>query len=94
MNLQLIQKKLELNFDYRKYRKSWLVLVAATIFISTANAQSNNPREIITLDSAWLFWQGDDAADKQPDFNDATWRTLNLPHDWTIESPVNPPPRG
>ena len=58
------------------------------------HAQNDNTREIIPLDSGWQFWPGDDAAARRPDFNDAGWRRIDLPHDWTIESPVNPPPDG
>src|SRR5450432_2975293 len=58
------------------------------------SAQNLCPREIIPLDSSWKFWQGDDQAARQPGFDDKKWRYVNLPHDWTIESPVNPPPKG
>src|SRR5450432_2340968 len=58
------------------------------------SAQNLCPREIIPLDSSWKFWQGDDQAARQPGFDDKKWRYVNLPHDWTIESPVNPPPDG
>jgi len=75
-------------------RKKIQVLLLCLVFISTAHAQTKNPREIISLDSAWQFWRGDDPAARQPDFDDRKWRTVDLPHDWTIESPVNPPPDG
>jgi beta-galactosidase len=55
---------------------------------------NSNPREIIPFDEGWRFWLGDDPAAKQPDFNDTGWRTLSLPHDWSIEGSVNPPPTG
>ncbi len=54
----------------------------------------SNDREIIPLDNGWRFWLGDDQAAKQPNFNDTSWRVLNLPHDWSIEAPINPPPDG
>ena len=49
---------------------------------------------MISLDSAWKFWMGDDPTARQPDFDDSKWRLVDVPHDWTIESPVNPPPTG
>jgi beta-galactosidase len=64
------------------------------IGIVSVSAQNKNPREVISLDSAWRFWLGDDPAAKQPEFDDQKWRRLDLPHDWTIELPVNPPPNG
>jgi beta-galactosidase len=51
-------------------------------------------REIIPFDTGWRFHLGDEAAAKQPGFDDASWRTLDLPHDWSIEQPINPPPDG
>ena len=52
------------------------------------------PREIIPFDIGWRFHLGDEAAAKQPGFDDANWRILDLPHDWSIEQPINPPPDG
>ncbi len=70
-------------------------LLFSLILISVVSGQKNgNPREVISLDSGWRFWLGDDPAAKQPDFDDTKWRQVDLPHDWTIESPVNPPPNG
>ena len=57
-------------------------------------APSANPRAIIPLDTGWRFLLGDDAAAKQPNFDDASWRTLDVPHDWSIECPVARPPEG
>lgn len=33
----------------------------------------------------WKFLQGDDSLARAPRYNDAGWRTLRLPHDWSIE---------
>jgi beta-galactosidase len=33
----------------------------------------------------WKFFKGDDATAQDPAFNDAAWRTLDLPHDWSAE---------
>lgn len=54
----------------------------------------SNDREIIPLDNGWRFWLGDNQEAKQPNFDDSSWRILNLPHDWSIEAPINPPPDG
>ena len=52
------------------------------------------PREIIPLDTGWRFQLGDNAAAKTSAFDDTAWRTLDVPHDWSIEGPFNPPPEG
>ena len=51
-------------------------------------------REIIPFDAGWRFHLGNDDAAKTPAFNDSSWRTLDLPHDWSIEGAFNPPPDG
>ncbi|MFZ0828348.1 MAG: glycoside hydrolase family 2 TIM barrel-domain containing protein [Verrucomicrobiia bacterium] len=60
----------------------------------TAAEPATGPRAIIPFDTGWRFHLGDDAAAKQPGFDDASWRRLDLPHDWSIEQPLNPPPDG
>lgn len=49
-----------------------------------ANANASAPRSA-NFDEGWKFNLGDSAAYSQPDFNDSSWRSLNLPHDWAIE---------
>ncbi|WP_428232806.1 glycoside hydrolase family 2 TIM barrel-domain containing protein [Flavobacterium sp.] len=42
------------------------------------------------FDYDWKFFLGDNSEAKVNDFNDAKWRSLDLPHDWSIEGKVNP----
>jgi beta-galactosidase len=37
------------------------------------------------FDAGWRFFLGDDPAASRPDYNDLSWRKLDLPHDWSIE---------
>ncbi|MBO9204393.1 MULTISPECIES: sugar-binding domain-containing protein [Niastella] len=37
----------------------------------------------------WRFYKGDAPGAEKPAFNDASWRTVNLPHDWSIEGPFS-----
>ena len=39
--------------------------------------------------NAWQFNLGDVPGAEAPNFNDSAWRTLNLPHDWSIELPFD-----
>ncbi|MGD9929188.1 MAG: beta-galactosidase GalB [Mangrovibacterium sp.] len=41
------------------------------------------------FDKNWKFMLGDDSLAIQPNYNDAEWRQLNLPHDWSIEGEFN-----
>ena len=71
-----------------------LVLIQILAAADSTFSESKAGREIIPFDEGWRFWLGDDPAAKQPGFDDSHWRTLNLPHDWSIEGPVNLPPSG
>ncbi|MBP3668263.1 MAG: DUF4982 domain-containing protein [Bacteroides sp.] len=37
------------------------------------------------FNDGWKFWLGDEATASTVDFDDASWRKLTLPHDWSIE---------
>ena len=41
------------------------------------------------FDNNWKFFLGDADDAKNISFNDASWRSLNLPHDWSIEDLPN-----
>lgn len=40
-----------------------------------------------SLDFGWKFTLGDPALAEGAKFNDSAWRTLDVPHDWSIEGP-------
>ena len=67
--------------------KSFIILNLTLIQILTINVWSSVPdtRVRLPIDKNWKFIQTDvDGAEKQ-EFDDTKWRTLNLPHDWSIE---------
>jgi beta-galactosidase len=55
-----------------------LLLSSNTIFAQQARTTAD-------FDKDWHFHLGDVPDAKQTAFNDANWRVLNLPHDWSIE---------
>jgi beta-galactosidase len=42
-------------------------------------------RTIISFDANWKFLKKDVQEASQENFNDALWRALNVPHDWSVE---------
>lgn len=67
---------------------AFLLLLAGN---SACQAQAANKTERKQLfDYNWKFFQGDTASARSKDFNDADWRNLDLPHDWSIEGKTNP----
>ncbi|HEY4149746.1 MAG TPA: glycoside hydrolase family 2 TIM barrel-domain containing protein, partial [Chitinophagaceae bacterium] len=70
-----------------------LLLMAG--IVTTVQAQST--RIIQPFDKDWHFNKGDSPGAEAPAFSDASWRTLDVPHDWSIEGPYdrnNPTGRG
>jgi beta-galactosidase len=41
------------------------------------------------FDANWLFSRGDFASAMMREFDDSTWRQVNVPHDWSIEGPFS-----
>ena len=70
-------------------------LVAAELSAAGLSAGGPAPAEHVAagrkrkLDAHWLFTRGDPAGAEKSDFSDSAWRTLDLPHDWSIEGPVD-----
>ena len=71
---------------------------------SSASAQATNdsPRQRLLMDFGWKFHLGDEwgiaerlskagqsTGPASARFNDSTWRSLNLPHDWAVELPFD-----
>ncbi len=38
-----------------------------------------------SFDGGWRFHRGDAAGAERPEFDDSAWRSIDLPHDWSIE---------
>lgn len=62
----------------------------ALAFCSTANALPTNPREQINTDFGWRFSIGDPAGAEAPAFDDKSWQTIDVPHDWSIGGAPEP----
>ena len=74
-----------------------LALLSPLARAATADTPAAAPavvREIIPLDEGWRFQLGDEPRAAQPVFDDTAWRTLDVPHDWSIEGVFSTPPAG
>jgi beta-galactosidase len=68
-------------------KKLTIILSITLIFISNLKTLSvgSGVRERLLIDHNWRFIQSDVEGAEEQKFNDTNWRTLNLPHDWSIE---------
>jgi beta-galactosidase len=54
-------------------------------FASQPVKEAHQPERRADFDAHWRFHLGDVPEAKEASFDDASWRLLNLPHDWSIE---------
>ncbi len=72
-------------------------LITAALFASTGCQMPHRPAGVEAAGSAyqhvfneaWLFNLADTPGAEAPAFDDAGWRNVNLPHDWSIEQPFD-----
>jgi beta-galactosidase len=82
-----------------KFDRIWLifVLAAGAVLSLNSTAPAQSPRAVNSFDKGWQFFPGEAADAGQKDFDDAGWRMLDVPHDWSIEGAFdekNPTGRG
>ncbi len=69
-----------------------IVILAPMIASLPASAAASNiatVRQTASFDADWRFLKSDVPGAEKPAFTDATWRRLNVPHDWSIEGPID-----
>jgi len=66
-----------------------IAVILLTCKIMRVNAQENIQRKQF-FDYSWKFFLGDSPSAGNEDFDDNSWRILDLPHDWSIEGKLDP----
>ena len=69
-----------------------MLVLAFAMLVSTPlllAVDSQSPRQVLAADLGWKFFLGDPSGAEAPSFADVSWRTVNLPHDWSIEGPFD-----
>jgi beta-galactosidase len=62
------------------------IITGLSLVLSVINSlQAQNSRTVNDFCKNWKFYSGDEDNAEDPVFDDSGWRTLNLPHDWSIE---------
>jgi beta-galactosidase len=63
-----------------------LALLALVLLFSASHIFANpRPGHTVSFNQDWRFHLGDVANGQAPELDDSGWRSLNLPHDWSIE---------
>ncbi|SHG14060.1 beta-galactosidase [Flavobacterium fluvii] len=68
---------------------AYFILYAAflinSINIYSQKTLENNHSRKVLFDNDWHFYKGSVKNGEQPNYDDSSWRVLDLPHDWSIE---------
>lgn len=59
------------------------------IFTTVAYSLQAQVRKITSFDANWKFLKSESSGAEKALFNDTKWRTLDVPHDWSIEGPYD-----
>jgi len=65
-------------------KRYYLFLLICTVLFSCST--QNKVRNTTDFTENWKFYLGDDSVAYTPAYDDTGWRTLDLPHDWSIEA--------
>jgi len=66
-------------------KKIFLFIVFIAFLGGGCKNPNKNVRSTVKFTKEWKFILGDSEEFKNPEFDDANWRVLNVPHDWSIE---------
>ena len=74
-------------------KHQWFCKLVFVLFFQVALSAIASPRIVKLFDFDWKFYRGDITGASAPAYADKYWRTIDLPHDWSIENysgPVKP----
>ena len=74
--------------------KITLVLLLMLLQVTIMNADNLQKGKVVdtrttSFDEGWRFIKGNPSGAEAAAFDDSKWRTLDLPHDWSIEDLPN-----
>ncbi|MGV8137475.1 MAG: glycoside hydrolase family 2 TIM barrel-domain containing protein [Mangrovibacterium sp.] len=73
-------------FADRKKRLSLICLFAVSlIFCTCSKPEEFSGNRLRNFDQDWFFFKDSSDGTGQPEFDEAAWRKIDLPHDWSIE---------
>jgi len=68
------------------YKKLLSILFLLTAIVLATQAGTRN---WIDFNDSWKFIKGNPENAQAINFDDSSWETVNLPHDWAIKGPFN-----
>ncbi|MEJ2884594.1 sugar-binding domain-containing protein [Pedobacter sp. GR22-6] len=71
------------------YKPFCFTILCSLLFAHAFSQSAKNSNGKTLFDYDWKFQLGDDPKAVEQNFDDSNWRSLNLPHDWSIEGKVD-----
>ncbi|MEI6138071.1 MAG: sugar-binding domain-containing protein [Mariniphaga sp.] len=74
------------------YNKTVVLIILLFAFLLSATPASTQVTagSSVKINDGWKFQKGDVEKAATPEFDDSKWRIIDLPHDWSVEGPLNP----
>ena len=69
--------------------KLYLCSLLVILITFSCNKQSEELSRSQCFDDGWKFHLGDSTGASEVKFDDSQWKSLDLPHDWSIEQPFS-----
>jgi beta-galactosidase len=71
--------------NFKKIRFPYFVIISLITILTSEYMVAEEPRQIQSFDRDWRFCAGEINGAERPEFNDASWLKVDVPHDWSIE---------
>jgi beta-galactosidase len=71
------------------FSNRFVLTTGLLIIVLHLSAGQPSGRETQNFNSNWKFAKGDQPGAEKTEFNESAWRTIDLPHDWSIEGPFS-----
>jgi beta-galactosidase len=68
----------------RKYLLLFIAVASVFTTFKARAAKESKVREVINIDKQWKFHEGELSGAYLPEFQDANWAKVDVPHDWRI----------
>ena len=67
----------------------YVYCLAAVLLAFSCGKQTKQPARFQSFDDGWKFHSGEPAGVADVKFDDSQWKSLDLPHDWSVELPFS-----
>ncbi len=74
-----------LRYEVAKVLRPLTFAVALMVALHLSAETNTSPRSVLSADDDWKFFLGSPEGAESPAYDDHSWRTVTVPHDWSIE---------